>query len=509
VSGPRARRFPAIGEGTRLRSGPAEELARYFYTPLALVGPRYFAAMSRVNMAHVVMLTEQGMVARDVGARLLRELRAIDALGVEKFPVEPASGDLYTSVEGYLIERLGAEVGGYLQLARSRADLHAAVDRLVVRDALCEILAALLDLRGAALDVAARHLRALIPSYTFQQHAQVMSFGHYLAGWHDAWSRDTERLFQAYTRADASVLGALIGSGSGWPVDRELTRRLLGHRGLAENAKDAIWDGDFILEAHAVCAVLIARHLRFVLDYYQWTSYEFRLIELDDSHAGSSSIMPQKKNPYALIALRNKCTTVLAELQRHQAMAALGAYRADILGLNLPPVTAGLRETAEILDLSAHVVRRSTFNADRGAELAGANFATVTELVDTLVRVAGLSYRSAHQVIGVAVKTVLEQGTGTGGITSSLLDEAARQALGRTLGLPEKDVRAALDPLHFVESRATRGGTSPAEVERMAQARRSDLARDQARLAELRAAISEGDRALRCAVDAIAGAEGP
>jgi hypothetical protein len=63
--------------------------------------------------------------------------------------------------------------------------------------------------------------------------------------------------------------------------------------------------------------------------------------------------------------------------------------------------------------------------------------------------------------------------------------------------------------MHFVESRATRGGTSPAEVERMAQARRSDLARDQARLAELRAAISEGDRALRSAVDAIAGAEGP
>ena len=501
----KSRRFAAIGEGTRLRSGPAQELVRYFYTALAEVGPLYFSAMSKVNMAHVTMLTERGIISRDVGASLLRVLREIDGLGADRFPVEPASGDLYTSVEGYLIEKLGADVGGYLQLARSRADLHAAVDRLVVREMLTEVLAALLDLRGSALDVAGRHLRALLPSYTFQQHAQVMSYAHYLVGWHDGWSRDTERLYQTYARADASVLGSLIGSGTGWPIDRELTRKLLGHQRLLENAKDAIWDGDFILEAHAVCAVLIARHLRFILDCYQWTSYEFRLLDLDDSHAGSSSIMPQKKNPYILVALRNKATAVLGELQRHQAMAMLGSYRADKLGLNLPPVGEGLRETAEILDLSAQLLRKSRFNADRGAQLAAANFATVTELVDLLVRVAGLSYRNAHHVVGIVVRTVLERGVGVEGISSALVDEAARQSLGRPLGLPEKDVQAALDPLQFIEARRSLGGTAPIEVERLLRARTTDLERDRARLGELRAAIAEGDRALREAVDAIVG----
>src|SRR5699024_2604028 len=44
-------------------------------------------------------------------------------------------------------------------------------------------------------------------------------------------------------------------------------------------------------------------------DLMLWSSAEFNMVEIDDGFCGTSSIMPQKKNPYALEYLKGLVAT--------------------------------------------------------------------------------------------------------------------------------------------------------------------------------------------------------
>src|SRR5690606_31925345 len=58
-------------------------------------------------------------------------------------------------------------------------------------------------------------------------------------------------------------------------------------------------------------------------------------------------------------------------------------------------------------------------------------------------------------------------------IEPQMVEEAARQVLGRDLGVPAGKLRQALDPVHFVAVRTVRGGVAPAEVRRMLERRKA------------------------------------
>ncbi|MDQ6601860.1 MAG: argininosuccinate lyase, partial [Chloroflexota bacterium] len=83
---------------------------------------RLFAPMLAANTAHVVMLAEQGIVPNEQAAALLRAITQVEEEGVERVvaAAPPTAEDLFFMVEGRLIAQAGADVGGNLQLARSR-----------------------------------------------------------------------------------------------------------------------------------------------------------------------------------------------------------------------------------------------------------------------------------------------------------------------------------------------------------------------------------------------------
>ena len=84
-------------------------------------------------------------------------------------------------------------------------------------------------------------------------------------------------------------------------MNRQRTAELLGHDGLVLNSSDAgVFARDYIEEVVAVLALLMANLGRFATELYVWHSWEFGFIEIEDGLAGTSSIMPQKKNPHAL-----------------------------------------------------------------------------------------------------------------------------------------------------------------------------------------------------------------
>ena len=190
------------------------------------------------------------------------------------------------------------KVGGRLQIGRSRIDTNRAIRTYAARTGLLSIISQLLNLQETLLGFIEEHAETIMPGYTHLQLAQPTSYGQYVLGFYDSLTRDLERLWGAYDHNNLNVLGTAAGAGTTWPLSRGEDYELLGFDDLMECSSDACLNHDEKIEIAMVCTILMNNICRRAIDYYMWTTYEFNLVELDASFAGTSSIMPQKKNPY-------------------------------------------------------------------------------------------------------------------------------------------------------------------------------------------------------------------
>src|SRR5205823_12654604 len=84
-----------------------------------------------------------------------------------------------------------------------------------------------------------------------------------------------------------------------FPLSRQRASELLGFDRPAANAFDAILSHDTLLDSFCVLAILNGDLARWADDLLLWSSSEFAMVEVPDRFCGTSSIMMQKKNPYA------------------------------------------------------------------------------------------------------------------------------------------------------------------------------------------------------------------
>ena len=132
------------------------------------------------------------------------------------------------------------------------------------------------------------------------------TLSHHLIAHMDALGRDADRLKNAYSRVNLSPLGAAAFASTGFNIDRERTRQLLGFDGLVENSMDAVSSRDFLIECTAVLTNLMINLSKMAEELVIWSTSEFGFVELDDRYASTSSIMPQKKNPDTAELLRGE-----------------------------------------------------------------------------------------------------------------------------------------------------------------------------------------------------------
>src|SRR5690606_20510899 len=139
-----------------------------------------------------------------------------------------------------------------------------------------------------------------MPGYTHGQHAQPTTLGHWAAMMERSFARDVARLHSLWERLNLSPAGAAIMTGSDFALDRERTSELLGFDRPLQNTMDAILSHDLEMEIASVYAVCGATLARVADDLFLWSTTEFAFVEIPDRFCGTSSIMPQKKNPDAL-----------------------------------------------------------------------------------------------------------------------------------------------------------------------------------------------------------------
>ncbi|PWU12207.1 MAG: argininosuccinate lyase [Terriglobia bacterium] len=421
---------------------------------------QYFAeALIEIHRAHLAMLRERGIVSAEDAASLLTGLDHLDREQLRAARFDGSCEDFFFFVESLLEAQCGADVAGRLHTARSRNDIAITLYRMVTRRELLHVFEEVLALRLVLLKQATAHVDTIMPAYTHTQPAQPTTLAHYLMAAAEFLARDAGRLQAAFHTVNRSPLGACAITTTGFPISRERTAGLLGFECLAVNSYGAIAAVDYILESAAAVAILMVNLGRLTQDLLLWSMQEFRFLSLPAGFVQGSSIMPQKRNPVAL-----EHTRILASRAFSEAQAAMTSLHntpfGDIVDSedDLQPLAFTMfADARRVLRLLAASMESAQFDTARMAACASGQFLTATELADTLVREAHLSFRQAHHLVSEAVQANPEDESPVR-IAADLLRVAP--------GIASREVLLdALDPRTFIERRRITGGPAPAAIE--------------------------------------------
>jgi argininosuccinate lyase len=451
--------------GGRFEGGPADALAQlsvsiHFDWRLA---PYDLLA----SAAHARVLSRAGLLTDD---ELQQLLAALTDLGHDvtsgAFRPSVADEDVHTALERGLVERLG-ELGGKLRAGRSRNDQVATDLRLYLRDQARRVAGAVVDLEEALLAQAERLVDAPAPGMTHLQHAQPVSFGHWLAAHVHALARDLDRLRDWDRRASICPLGAGALAGSSLPLDPDAVAAELGFSAAAANSIDAVSDRDFAAEFLFFAALLGVHLSRIGEELVLWTSTEFGWVELDDAWATGSSIMPQKKNPDVGELARGKSGRLIGSLVALlTTLKGLPlAYDRD-LQEDKEPVFDAVETLLLVLPALAGTIASMTVDTDRLAASAPAGYSLATDVAELLVR-RGVPFREAHEAVGRLVGRCQALGIE--------LSEASEEDLQAASAHLTRDVRAVLSVSGALAARDTPGGTAPARVRAQLEGLRATL----------------------------------
>jgi argininosuccinate lyase len=486
----------------RLKEQPAPAVLKYIFEPRLKTDMELLPYLTQVNLAHVVMLSRESIISKQEATALLDVLMAIDTRGSDLLEPDAELEGLYLNYERHVIERLGPRVGGKLHIGRSRNDLGATMSRMRVRDLVLDLLDRTIGFRLSLLDRAEQEVETIITGYTHLQPAQPITLGHYLVAIEQAVSRDGDRLFHTFQTVNKSCLGAGALAGTGFPINRQLTSDLLGFDGLIENTLDAVASRDFLLELFSNLAIIAVTLSRLAQDIFVWCSYEFGIIDIPDRLAGTSSMMPQKKNPIVLESSKGRLAHVFGGL-----ISALSAMKntnySNVVDVNYESfhlLKDSCYQTEAALALLGELLEAMEIQKERTVSMASANFSTVTQLADTLVVRGDYSFREAHHIIATVARVAAEREMTAAQITTEFIDTVAAEEIGRKVGLGEDEVRRALAPAINVQSRSHRGGPAPEAVARAIKRALERVEEDGRLLESIRRGLQRARASLRSVV---------
>lgn len=475
----------------RLKSDLSEKVIEYLFEPSIIAErERSFSNMMDVNQAHLSMLLEEGIIEGKTGEKIKQGLEEISAEGKLALEIDPNLEDLYFNIEKKLIEKVGTETGGQLHTGRSRNDLYTTVLRMNTRDYLLKIMELVLQVRHTMLSLAEENMFIIISGYTHMQPAEPITLGHYFSALGQAFERDSHRLVHAWQMTNYSPLGSGAMAGTTFPINRQMTAKSLGFCGVLDNSLDGIASRDYVLESLSAMNILTNHTNRMAQDLYIWSTDEFGIVEVGDSVAASSSIMPQKKNPITFEHIKAKSSHVLgAYVSATGCLSNISYGHSRDLAESATYLWEAFKEVEASLNLLNETVQTLVFNEPLMLKRTILNFTTVTELANVIVREEGISFRQAHQIVGNLVSHMLEHQIPLTELSSELIGEIAYNVLGRKIAINNKKMENALNPILNVELKASKGGPAPEEVKKQLKRLSMNLKKDELFLKQITGAI--------------------
>lgn len=426
------------------------------YTSSIDIDSRILEAVIEVNMAHVLMLSKQKIIPKSSAGQLLAALRKVP----RDLKLDPLLEDVHMNVEDYVISNAGKEIGGMLNLGKSRNDQVATAIRIELRRELLLLAQGLIHLEQVLIGRALENASVIMPGYTHLQRAQPVTVGHLLMAHEEALERDLERVFQCYSRINKSPMGAGALASSGFALDRKTVGSLLGFDGLVENSLDAVSTRDFAIESIYVCTQTMSDVSQLAEEIMLWTSKEFSFATISDNFAATSSMMPQKKNAIVPEIARARASQLVGDL-----VGALGVVKALPLSYNLDlqeltrNLWSAVDKTRDTLDLLPQMIQELTFNRETMINAVQSDDTLfATELADYLVSKYNVPFREAHARVGALVRHAESLGQLEKVFTQSS-DKEIASILG--ISLSKNELSQILSPKATLSRRRSIGSPNP------------------------------------------------
>jgi len=370
------------------------------------------ALMTRVDQAHLAMLNAAGLIEPAAARELLNCIAELSGEGFQPLFGRATPRGLYLMYEGYLIERLGPDIGGVLHTGRSRNDLKACITAIRLRSWLIEFGEQAGRLTAALLGRARAYRSVVMPVYTHYQAAMPISYGYYLLGVALAVQRDLDALAAASAGLRSCPLGAGAVAGTDLAIEPARTARLLGFDTGSPHALDAVASRDVALRMLGSVSSLAITLSRLASDLQLWSTAEFGFVTFPDRLVGGSSAMPQKRNAFLLEHLRAK------------AGLAIGAWTAAAGTMSATPfsnsievgteamtgIWQGLAAGEQAVLLGQVLLGGARPVPGRMVERAEGGFTAATSIANRLVQ-QGVPFRTAHRMVGDAVRRAVQAGS--------------------------------------------------------------------------------------------------
>lgn len=356
------------------------------------------------SMAHITMLQSIGLLEADELDVLLKELRKIyDIATAGKFVIEEGVEDVHSQVELMLTRSLG-DIGKKIHSGRSRNDQVLVDLKLFTRSRIEDVAMAVKRLFDTLICQSNRYKDVVIPGYTHLQVAMPSSFGLWFGAYAESLADDLSVLRAAYEVANRNPLGSAAGYGSSFPLNREMTTRLLGFDTMAYNVVYAqMGRGKTERIVAQAIAGIAATLSKLAFDACMFNSQNFGFIKLPDEFTTGSSIMPHKKNPDVFELTRAKCNKLQAlpmEITLITNNLPSGYFRdLQLIKENFLPAFDTI---IDILNMVNTMLSQVKVNTDVATDARYKLMYSVEEVNNRVLN--GLPFRDAYKQVGLEIE---------------------------------------------------------------------------------------------------------
>jgi len=227
-----------------------------------------------------------------------------------------------------------------------------------------------------------------------------------------------------------------------------------------------------------------------------YSTTELCFVTPADRFCDTSSIMPQKRNPFLMYNVAAKVHGVYS------------AFIEDILeetALIAWPRGASIKrafaDAKDALDCGRLNIGTMKINKGEIHQNLMTNWCCATDLAGALVREAGLSWRAAHQIVGILCRHAEDRNTPASALNNQMIEEASMEHLGKKINLKEATIKRVLNPLERIKARTLTGGPSPDNSRRMIQEIRQGIEADREFIKTAYKKLDDADIKLDKAVD--------
>ncbi|NQS92082.1 MAG: argininosuccinate lyase [Chloroflexi bacterium] len=427
---------------------------------------RLYAEDIQGSLVYAGALKKTGLISSQELSLIEEGLEKIkNEFETEAFEAKSSDEDVHTAVERRLFELIG-KTAGKLHTGRSRNDQVAVDLRLYVIKEIVLVIDLIKGLQQKLIAKSEVHLDVIMPGFTHLQPAQPILFSHWLMSFFWMFERDKDRLNDAQERTANSPLGSGALAGNPFNIDREWMAEKLGMASISMNSMDAVSDRDFAAEFLFALSMIAVHISHFAEDIILFSNPTFSFLQIGESYATGSSLMPQKQNPDAMELARGKTGRIISALLNLLIVlkGLPSTYNKD-----LQEDKEALFDSVDNITLTLSIVKEVVESLVISPEKMSAQLnetMLATDMADYLV-IHGVPFREAHQVIGEVVRYAEENNMPLSKIPLEVLKNISPRF--------EEDIQNIFDFRHSINKKDGLGGTATKAVKQQIELAKEKL----------------------------------